>query len=272
MIYLFSYIQYMLYIFLIIPAYFYLRVSSIFTLWFVFLKYLNTSSITGNPQQPACPHTSGHIMQSMSSHVVEVRDQRRCASVLRCVPHLLPPTSSFQPSQRRASIVFSLNSTIKPQQRYEKEETTENPPVGGGTLSLLYVGVYTFCRQKLALIGPAAPQQKKKKRGIHLAAWLICIALKKTGSVFSQLRWQKQEERRSLTLSGRRSSWLTGWFDGEAGWMTGWLHFDVHGRAHHHTVCMAVHTNRSWSGFYVFKKQKYPPPPKKKKTIYFVYC
>lgn len=49
MIYLFSYTQYMLYIFLIIPAYFYLRVSSIFTLWFVFLKYLNTSSITGNP-------------------------------------------------------------------------------------------------------------------------------------------------------------------------------------------------------------------------------
>lgn len=44
--------------------------------------------------------------------------------------------------------------------------------------------------------------------------------------------------------------------------MTGWLHFDVHGRAHHHTVCMAVHTNRSWSGFYVFKKQKYPPPQK----------
>lgn len=49
MIYFFSCTQYMLYIFLIIPAYFYLRVSSIFTLWFVFLKYLNTSSITGNP-------------------------------------------------------------------------------------------------------------------------------------------------------------------------------------------------------------------------------
>lgn len=49
MIYLFSYTQYMLYIFLIIHVYFYLRVSSIFTLWFVFLKYLNTSSITGNP-------------------------------------------------------------------------------------------------------------------------------------------------------------------------------------------------------------------------------
>lgn len=49
MIYFFSYTQYMLYIFPIIPAYFYLRVSGIFTLWCVFLKYLNTSSITGNP-------------------------------------------------------------------------------------------------------------------------------------------------------------------------------------------------------------------------------
>lgn len=146
---------------------------------------------------------------------------------------LLSSSHLFGPSQQRNVHYFHFKFKLNQGCATRKGR----PPRGLSTVR----SVYTFWRKKLALIGPAAPQQQKKKRGIHLATWLICIALKKTGSVFSQLRWQKQEDVRVWHSAGDEAAgWLVYLTFGLDGPLAGCTGIALMYKASHQMVFMKV--------------------------------